>query len=226
MLKRFHYAVACGLLVLPVAWISMAAAPAPANPTLIGIVPPGAILPFAGTTPPAGYLLCDGAEVLETDYPRLFNAIGTAWGTSSSFTFRVPDLRGRFPRGVDGQAGNDPNSSARIAIYPGGSVGNNVGSLQGDGRRGFSGSFSGTTSSAGSHRHDILTRQDDWDEDDGVDANAPGWADDARSTLPAQNLKETESDGAHVHSFSVNVTIPGEAESRPTNVYVQYIIKF
>jgi microcystin-dependent protein len=191
-----------------------------------GRLPAGTILAYAGEDPPAGYLLCDGTEVLRDDYPALFGAIGTAWGFDTAFTFTLPDLRGRFLRGIDGTAGNDPDANSRGAIHLGGNVGNAVGSLQEDGRRGFSGTFGGTTSTAGSHSHDILTRQDDWDEDDGDGSSRdPGWADDARSPVPWNDWHATESAGSHSHSFSVNVNFTGQNETRPKNVYVTFIIK-
>lgn len=68
-------------------------------------VPVGAILPFAGVVPPAGYLLCDGSEVLVSSYPALYKIIGTYYRDSDqlvgSGTFALPDLRGRFPLGDD-----------------------------------------------------------------------------------------------------------------------------
>lgn len=71
----------------------------------IPTIPVGAILPYAGTTPPAGYLLCDGSEVLISRYRLLFAAIGYAYKTPSLLqglgTFALPDLRGRFPLGRD-----------------------------------------------------------------------------------------------------------------------------
>jgi microcystin-dependent protein len=70
-------------------------------------VPIGSILPFAGLSVPEGYLLCDGTEILIAQYQTLYNIIGTIYNSSSpllgqtSETFRVPDLRGRFPLGYD-----------------------------------------------------------------------------------------------------------------------------
>jgi microcystin-dependent protein len=61
-------------------------------------VPPGTIVAFGGSTPPAGWLLCDGAAISSTTYPDLFGAIGYTWGGSGG-TFNVPDLRGRAPIG-------------------------------------------------------------------------------------------------------------------------------
>ena len=93
-----------------------------------GLVPAGTIIAFGGTFAPAGYLICDGNDYLRTAYVDLFNAIGTASGTR----FNVPDLRGQFLRGVTGASTNDPNASSRAAMNPGGSTGNNVGSVQAD----------------------------------------------------------------------------------------------
>lgn len=60
-----------------------------------GITPPGITVPYAGTTSPAGWLMCDGSAVSRTTYGRLFNAIGTIWGTGdNTTTFNVPDIRG------------------------------------------------------------------------------------------------------------------------------------
>ncbi len=47
-------------------------------------VPPGTILPFAGETPPPGYLICDGSSVSSNNYPALSTAIGKAWGGSGT----------------------------------------------------------------------------------------------------------------------------------------------
>jgi len=66
------------------------------------VPPPGAILDYAGSTAPGGYVLCDGAEYDRTSlvYQRLFNAIGFTYGTGSTGNmFRVPDLQGRLTVG-------------------------------------------------------------------------------------------------------------------------------
>jgi microcystin-dependent protein len=52
---------------------------------------PGMIKPFAGTTVPTGYLLCDGSAVSRTTYANLFSAIGTTYGSGDgSTTFNLP----------------------------------------------------------------------------------------------------------------------------------------
>lgn len=63
-------------------------------------VPAGVISSFAGTTPPSGYLFCDGAAVSRSTYAALFAAISTTWGNGDgSTTFNLPDLRNMFLRG-------------------------------------------------------------------------------------------------------------------------------
>lgn len=96
------------------------------------IIPPGTVVAYAGTTPPNGWLLCNGAAVSRTLYANLFAVIGTTHGIGDgSTTFNLPDYRGRFLRMVDGTAGRDPDKNSRIAMNPGGNTGNNVGSVQG-----------------------------------------------------------------------------------------------
>lgn len=75
-------------------------------PAALGVVPSGAVLPFAGATAPAGYFLCYGQAVSRTTYAVLFAAIGTTWGAGDgSTTFNLPDLRGRAAFGVDDMGG-------------------------------------------------------------------------------------------------------------------------
>lgn len=66
----------------------------------------GEVKTFAGadSSIPPGWLLCNGQEVLKTDYPDLYATIGDTYGIpspSSSLYFRVPDLRGLFVRGLN-----------------------------------------------------------------------------------------------------------------------------
>jgi microcystin-dependent protein len=95
--------------------------------------PAGSIIMYGGAATPAGYLSCDGSAVNRITYAALFTAIGVAWGNGDgATTFNLPDLRGRFPRGVAGVSGNDPDAALRTASNSGGNTGNNVGSLQTD----------------------------------------------------------------------------------------------
>lgn len=68
-------------------------------------IPIGGIIPYAGATPPYGFLFCDGSEVERAKYSDLYDVIGTIYNTAVSLvgvnTFRLPDLRGRFALGRD-----------------------------------------------------------------------------------------------------------------------------
>lgn len=62
------------------------------------VVPTGGMVEYAGAAAPAGWLLCDGASYLRTDYTDLFTALGGAsspWGLPDGTHFNVPDMRGR-----------------------------------------------------------------------------------------------------------------------------------
>lgn len=70
----------------------------------IAAVPSGTMSAFAGGTVPAGWIICDGRALSTVTFPSLFTAIGYAFGGSGS-TFRVPDMRGRTPFGMDDYGG-------------------------------------------------------------------------------------------------------------------------
>lgn len=71
-------------------------------------VPAGVVLPYAGPLPPDGWLLCDGSNVSRTTYAKLFAAVGTTYGAGDgTTTFKLPDLRGEFVRGLDNSRGVD-----------------------------------------------------------------------------------------------------------------------
>jgi hypothetical protein len=95
------------------------------------LCPPGTIMAYAGDNAPSGWALCNGAAYTRSTHAALFAVIGTRFGEPSSTSFRVPDFRGRFLRGVAGSAGLDPDKNGRTAMNAGGAVGNEVGSVQG-----------------------------------------------------------------------------------------------
>lgn len=81
----------------------------------IPLVPPGAIMPYGGIESPEGWLLCDGSLVSKSDYGDLWLAIGHNFRDPSLLpdgganTFAIPDMRGRFPLGVDTMGGVSAN---------------------------------------------------------------------------------------------------------------------
>lgn len=55
--------------------------------------PVGSLMPYAGTTPPDGWLICDGSEISRTTYARLFSVIGTTYGAGDgNSSFNIPDF--------------------------------------------------------------------------------------------------------------------------------------
>lgn len=109
-------------------------------------IPVGTILPWANNdTIPIGYLLCDGTQYNTSEYPALYDVLGTAYcnGMCSMGGFSVPDMRGRVAVAKGG--------GAAFSV----SIGMNVGAethavtlseLPAHGH-------TGTTFSAGTHAH-------------------------------------------------------------------------
>ena len=99
----------------------------------VSTVPIGAIMPYAGTTVPTGYLLCDGSEVKTADYPALYGIIGYTYKSATllqgAATFALPDLRGRFPLGMDSMDNGNripSRDDASILVDAGGGSANRV----------------------------------------------------------------------------------------------------
>ena len=99
-----------------------------------GILPVGAIEMFAGaitqsvssgeltTTAPEKWALCDGSEISRTKYARLFEVIGTTYGSGDgSTTFNLPNLVGKFALGATagGTTGTSILSNASAVGLPG-----------------------------------------------------------------------------------------------------------
>lgn len=130
----------------------------------IPTMPTGAILPYAGTTAPAGYLLCDGSEVRITDYPTLYGVIGYTYRTPSLLiglsTFALPDMRGRFPLGRDDMdnSGSVPSrDNSAVYIDAGGGPANRVTDVTADTVGAASGSESRSLSTVNlpEHTHNL-----------------------------------------------------------------------
>lgn len=97
----------------------------------IPLMPPGIIMPYGGNEPPEGWLFCDGQEVLKSDYNILWNIIGHNFkdpvllSDGGINTFSLPDMRGRFPLGLDNLGGRSAN---RVTNDAADAVGGNAGS--------------------------------------------------------------------------------------------------
>lgn len=78
----------------------------------VAVNPPGVVVPYAGVAIPIGWLVCDGTEYTISEYQLLYDAIGYSFKAQSLVTsgkFALPDLRGRFPLGLDNMGGTSAN---------------------------------------------------------------------------------------------------------------------
>ena len=182
-----------------------------------GLVPAGTLLPFAGSACPSGYVAANGASVLRSGGTEcgggscgaLFAAISTAWGTADSSHFTLPDLRGRFARGVDTGAGRDPDRASRTSNAAGGYSGDSVGSLQLQATK-----RNGLGLTDPGHTHDTNF---------GVHTVQGG-----AGTGVIDNAGATDTSRANGATLSTTgITLGnGDSETRPVNANVNYCVKF
>jgi hypothetical protein len=165
------------------------------------IVPYGGEIEEKGLEPievAEGWLFCNGAPLKRKDYQKLYEVIGKAFGAPNDDTFNLPDLRGRFVRGVDHGQSRDPDVKARTASNNGGSKGDKAGSVQND--------------AFARHDHPLeKTVYKHWQSFQGTSGG-----DHTLESAPGDNrsiewIKGTKSSGGN--------------ETRPKNIYVNWIIK-
>jgi hypothetical protein len=79
-------------------------------------VPVGTVVSYMGDALniPAGWILCDGSAVDQTIYNELYAVIGDSFKTTANAEeFNLPDLRGKFLRGLDTSGSIDPDGRNR-----------------------------------------------------------------------------------------------------------------
>lgn len=179
------------------------------------LVPSGVVMAFAGATAPTGWLLCEGAAISRTTYASLFSAISTAHGYGdNSTTFNLPDYRGRFIRGRDNSATRDPDRASRAAAATGGNSGDAVGSVQVFATRAPTTAFTVSTPTITSS-----VPMSNGGSSNGMWHNTPGTSA-AAGDGNANGGTLSAGAGSHGHTIT-----GGDNETRPVNVYVNYIIK-
>lgn len=158
-------------------------------------------------------------------YAPLFTAIGINFGGGDGVsTFNLPDLRGRFMRGVDSGIGRDPDAAKRTASHSGGPGGDAVGSLQEYATAAPANPF--VTESSGNHTHTngsfdrLLTHS-------GLSTSTTnGDSDDSTGSEPdLLRSQPMATAGAHTHRLGGSFGSGGDKETRPRNVAVQFLIK-
>ena len=67
----------------------------------------GEVKQYFGATVPDKYLLCNGQEIAQADYPELYAVIGSleCCQSGNEGMFKVPDLQDRFVQGANGNLG-------------------------------------------------------------------------------------------------------------------------
>ena len=167
---------------------------------------------------PSGFLPCDGSAVSRITYANLFTAIGVTHGYGDqSTTFNVPDYRGRFLRGTDAQgvgaANRDHDATLRTAMQIGGNLGNAVGSIQSQAT-----AKNGIALSDPGHEHTLYL--------EGGIANAGPYSAAWRTTAPPNPLIAVTGGGQGISASTTGVSLTtGDAETRPINAYINFIIK-
>ena len=183
------------------------------------VTPVGSVMCFAGASAPAGWLFCDGSEVLKNDYLDLSNVIGTNYGTASDSTtkFVLPDLRQRMAIGKSG-ANNLGNHGGNQTITL------TEGQMP-------SHSHTGTTSSEGTHSH-TSNATGGLGGTGLAFSNGNFTASGIDGTDNELNLQNTAAltindSGSHSHTFTTSTTGSGlSIDIMNPYVVLNYIIKF
>ena len=165
----------------------------------------GSVQAFAMTTPPSGFLKCNGQLVSRVTYSALFAAIGTTYGAGDgSTTFNLPDLRGEFIRGLDDGRGVDDSRGIGTA-----QTGQNLAH-----------SHTASTATSGNHGHTthghISASQFQVSGGGGYGGVGTPYSADSGAMVVAG--------GDHTHK--VTVGSDGGTEARPRNVALLYCIKY
>lgn len=176
-------------------------------------LPIGTIMAFAGQVASfenTNWKICNGDFVYRSQYPILFTVLGDRWGThiavAGDIKFTLPDLRGVFLRGVNGNRQDqykDPDAETRTALIKGKE--NDTGSFQ--------------TDSIKKHNHEIVAQ------------NFAGVQ--VRPMAVSGNFSQADGDldgsgritGYDKNAVPLIIDHYGLSETRPVNAYVHYIIK-
>ena len=185
-----------------------------------GSTPAGMVVAYAGplSQVPDGWLPCDGRALKSTDFPTLYDRIGTTYGNGSAgmgagsgTNFNVPDLRAEFIRGLDRGRGVDANRT--------------VGSFQNWATASPVNKLLVTLQSVGSHTHSFTSININTGSGFSVADRAGFGIGNIFRYPPSPNLiSGAGTAGAHTHT--VSTAGGGDAETRPVNTAVHYFIKY
>lgn len=155
-----------------------------------------------------GWILCDGSAFSQSIFPRLFAFIGDTYGGSlSSGQVNLPDYRGMFFRMVATQASQDPGLSPSASMSDKRVTASN-----------------GRPNDVGSTQQDmVLNHSHAYNEPSAKAALIAG----ASETL-SLGINTLALTGSQVYDPSVKTSVEpplfSGTESRPKNIYVNYLI--
>jgi microcystin-dependent protein len=191
--------------------------------------PAGIIQAFAGSSTPAGYLICDGSAVSRTTYANLFTTIGTIYGNGDgSTTFNLPDLRQRIPVGLNttgtfnslGKTGGSETHAITVSEIP---EHNHNASTASAGSH----THTGTTSTTGNHTHNFTYTV-------GFSSITAALNYGSYNLLynPNSQTSSTASSGSHNHTLSITadgnhthiVTVNNTGGNQPISLLQPYIV--
>lgn len=171
----------------------------------------GTVMAFAGDpekavlncSPPVsisdlGWLVCDGARLQVHEYPDLFNVIGKMYDpTNDNETFQLPDFRGYFLRGLATDDSVDKGFNERKGYKKRDEPGTGIGSVQ--------------ECMVQMHEHSYIDYP-------------PG------KTLPGKSgvigtPKKNDTYTTNLYSDDTGKTVLSGTETRPVNIYINFIIK-
>ena len=171
-------------------------------------VPVGTILTFGASTPPSGFLECNGSAISRSTYASLFSILSTTHGAGDgSSTFNIPDLRGQFVRGWDNSAGVD---ASRV-----------FGSTQTDQNKNHTHTTDSVTLTGGIRK--ISEGFGSGGSATGVFTKTADGTNTITGSSSTSPVGGVDFDGTHSHTISSS---GGGTEARPKNVALMYIIKF
>jgi microcystin-dependent protein len=181
-------------------------------------LPAGGLIPYAGATAPAGWLLCFGQAISRTVYSTLFTAIGTIYGVGDgSTTFTLPDMRGQGTAGLDNMGGTSRNRVVDTnADVLGGEIGDSGGHTHTHSLS--AGAHTLTEAEIPSHSHTVP-----------LNTTSGGGEDPIGACLDINNMgaspvgtTSTGGGGSHAHNMSGSIT---SQEALQPTIFLNYIIK-
>jgi microcystin-dependent protein len=167
-------------------------------------VPTGAVITYAGSSAPTGWLLCNGNTVpngigtvqgVTADFSALYAVVGSTYGSAG----KLPDCGGVFVRGAGSQTIGAETYTATLGAPQNDATAVNGLTVTAVGDHAHNTTNSGTAGGAYTNPALRLT-----------------WTSDSSFI----NTYTTSANGAHTHALT------GDTETRPANIALNYIIKY